>query len=555
MPTQSSGTDLLARLGDVIRRRNLVTLIPLLDACRALDRSSAPLDVAVFGQFKSGKSSLLNAIVGEPLLPVGVVPVTAVITRVTGGADTASVTRRDGTTFQIGKPQVAEYVSETGNPRNREQVAVVDISTPALNDLPGLRLVDTPGLGSVHLHNTQATREWLPSVAAAMVVVSAERPLSAEDIALIRELIGLAPHVVVVLSKIDLVSPEQRDELESFVAEQIRAAVGRALPIIRCSIREDAALHVKRLKGEVLTPIGANARAEKQSALELKLNTLTEACRAYLHAALASAERTDQERAALKAAVFDESVSIALANDELALAQQRLAALARPAFQSALLARRGELAGRIAGELDATMRTWTGHLARQVEQYEEWMRQRMTVEVESASTLVLPIADDLLRQAESRFQRIAEAMRGRLARNLTQASGVVLPSLTWQPTHPRVAAAPIAIGRIFDTSWDLLWWLFPMAVFGGLFRRHCVREVWWETEKNLIRLAGAWSDATCTAIQDLREQVVAWLQDELNTLADVLKQSSSQSDAIRADLASLIDPSFDVTPTILAVGA
>ena len=57
----------------------------------------------------------------------------------------------------------------------------MDVYTPALSDLPGVRLVDTPGLGSVFAHNTDATRTWMPNVAAALVTVSAERPLSDED--------------------------------------------------------------------------------------------------------------------------------------------------------------------------------------------------------------------------------------------------------------------------------------------------------------------------------------------------------------------------------------
>ena len=59
--------------------------------------------------------------------------------------------------------------------------AVVDVLTPALAGWPGVRVVDTPGLGSAHAHNTEATRAWMPNVAVALVTVSAERPLADED--------------------------------------------------------------------------------------------------------------------------------------------------------------------------------------------------------------------------------------------------------------------------------------------------------------------------------------------------------------------------------------
>jgi predicted GTPase len=82
----------LAVLGGVVRRHGLAALSPTLAACEDLARAESPLDVAVLGQFKSGKSSLLNALLGggmgaggavpagggADLLPVGVLPVTAV---------------------------------------------------------------------------------------------------------------------------------------------------------------------------------------------------------------------------------------------------------------------------------------------------------------------------------------------------------------------------------------------------------------------------------------------------------------------------------------------
>lgn len=66
-------------------------------ACSFLASREALLDVAVLGQFKAGKSSLLNAVMGFDLLPVGVVPVTAVVTRLVGGdVVSASATLLDG---------------------------------------------------------------------------------------------------------------------------------------------------------------------------------------------------------------------------------------------------------------------------------------------------------------------------------------------------------------------------------------------------------------------------------------------------------------------------
>lgn len=136
-------------------------------------KGGAPLDVAVLGQFKAGKSSMLNALVGLDLLPVGVLPVTAAVTRIEGGeALRVLVSRLDGSREEIDPRAMPEYVSEAKNPANTKGIAAVDVRTRTLLDLPALRLVDTPGLGSTHAGNTQGTMDWLSNVAAAIVAGS-----------------------------------------------------------------------------------------------------------------------------------------------------------------------------------------------------------------------------------------------------------------------------------------------------------------------------------------------------------------------------------------------
>ena len=160
---------------ETIRRFGLTSLEPAAQACAAL-RADEPIDVAVLGQFKSGKSSLLNSLLGQAVFPVGVVPVTSVITRaVAGPTRIAHVTHLDGTVEEVPAERLAEFVTEAGNPANRRQVAVVDVVCPAMREWPGLRLVDTPGLGSMFGHNSEATRAWMPHVAVALVTISAER--------------------------------------------------------------------------------------------------------------------------------------------------------------------------------------------------------------------------------------------------------------------------------------------------------------------------------------------------------------------------------------------
>jgi ribosome biogenesis GTPase A len=101
--------------------------------------------VAVIGEFKRGKSTLINALLGEDVLPTGITPVTAAPTLVRfGPAARAVIYRRDG----------------SAAPVPLAQLPVVEHIAPLLAS--GLVLADTPGTGSVHRHNTETTTEFFP---------------------------------------------------------------------------------------------------------------------------------------------------------------------------------------------------------------------------------------------------------------------------------------------------------------------------------------------------------------------------------------------------------
>ncbi len=143
--------------------------------------------LAVLGQFKRGKSTLLNALLGHTLLPTSVVPLTAIPTFVQYGSDLRiCVQYRNGKPAKefAGKPleealKILEgFVTEECNPKNRLGVAQVDILHPAPILQNGVVLIDTPGVGSTFTHNTRATLNFLPQCDAALFVVSADPPLT-----------------------------------------------------------------------------------------------------------------------------------------------------------------------------------------------------------------------------------------------------------------------------------------------------------------------------------------------------------------------------------------
>ncbi len=157
----------------------------ILDKLRDLRKhfEEGRLRVAVLGQFKRGKSTLLNALLGAPLLPTGVTPVTAIPTFVEGSNSTwVRVTFNSGsapvaTSAAHEIPSVLErHISEAQNPHNRLDVARVTIDARSDFLDQGIVLVDTPGVGSTFVHNTLAAEVVLSECDAALFVLSADRP-------------------------------------------------------------------------------------------------------------------------------------------------------------------------------------------------------------------------------------------------------------------------------------------------------------------------------------------------------------------------------------------
>lgn len=179
--------------------------------------------VACVGQVKRGKSTLLNALIGEAILPSGVVPVTAVPTILRFGERLgARVRLRSGEWTEIAIADIEEYVSEVRNPENSKGVAGLEVFVPSPLLAEGMCFVDTPGLGSVFAGNTAAAHAFLPHIDAAIVVIGTDPPIGGDELALVESVAKEIPHIVFVLNKADRVTEPERDAAISF-ARQVLA--------------------------------------------------------------------------------------------------------------------------------------------------------------------------------------------------------------------------------------------------------------------------------------------------------------------------------------------
>ncbi|HZP01993.1 MAG TPA: dynamin family protein [Terriglobia bacterium] len=175
------------------------------------------------GQFKRGKTSLINSLIGADLLPTGVLPLTSIITIVKFGAKArARVNFTSGASKEIAPVSLAAYVTERENPRNKKGVADVEVFYPAPRLKEGLCLVDTPGIGSIFEHNTQVAYQFVPRADAGIFVFSPESPLSQTELEFLHHLRAHVEKIFFVLNKADQVNDGERSEILEFARQAIR---------------------------------------------------------------------------------------------------------------------------------------------------------------------------------------------------------------------------------------------------------------------------------------------------------------------------------------------
>jgi len=184
-------------------------------------------NLAVVGQFKRGKTTLINALLGRDLLPAAVVPLTSVVTIIEHGVTEGVIVHFiDGSSRETAACELTDYVTERGNASNRRGVsaAVVRLPCPLLST--GLRIIDTPGVGSVHTHNTETAYAFIPHVDAAVFLVTADPPVSQAELQFLHDLRKEVERIFFVQNKIDQVAPEDRRESLDFSRAQLASALG-----------------------------------------------------------------------------------------------------------------------------------------------------------------------------------------------------------------------------------------------------------------------------------------------------------------------------------------
>ncbi|GAB3040441.1 isoniazid-induced dynamin-like GTPase IniA [Parafrigoribacterium mesophilum] len=282
--------------------------------------------VIVVGEFKQGKSQLINALVNAPVCPVdtdiatsvptvvrhGTVPSARIF--VAAGGEAASSGEQPVESRPVKLEELAGYVSERGNPGNRNNLVAAEVRLPREILAGGLSFVDSPGLGGLDSVHSLTTITALPTADAMLLVSDASQEYTEPEIKFLRQALRITPNVACVLSKTDLYPHWLK------VAGLDRSHLHDVDPRMRLfPVSADLRLHAARLQDTELNdesgfpPLVAYLRAEvlgqserlQQRSVALDLLSITEHLRLSLQSelnALLNPDTTPQMIAELEAA-------------------------------------------------------------------------------------------------------------------------------------------------------------------------------------------------------------------------------------------------------------
>ncbi|MDN7926893.1 dynamin family protein [Burkholderia vietnamiensis] len=217
-------------LGDLHRRT--------LDFAR--HHACADAVVGLFGAVSTGKSSLVNSLLGDALLPVAALPTTAVPVEIRHGATTRGwVAFATEQPEAIDRARVAEFVDAHFNADNYRGVTRIALQSPSTLLAKGVTLIDTPGLDGETSDALLANAWTLPWCDIAILLISASAPLTLREATLVRELSGRGARVIVLVTKIDLIDTDDRWRIYDHVVSGLWRSTNLEVPVYLVSIREE----------------------------------------------------------------------------------------------------------------------------------------------------------------------------------------------------------------------------------------------------------------------------------------------------------------------------
>lgn len=185
-------------------------------------------EIVIVGEFSTGKSTFINALLGKEVLPSKVTPTTATINYIRHidegtGSEVAVVHFHDGKSVEVDFDSLDEYVTEMSkNIQVSNEVKHVDlfIDSPYLKD--GVVLVDTPGLQALHPEHERITKEQIKKSNASILLFNMEQPGKRTEFMFLRDLADSIDRIFFIGNRLDGVPTDEIDDVVNVLENSLR---------------------------------------------------------------------------------------------------------------------------------------------------------------------------------------------------------------------------------------------------------------------------------------------------------------------------------------------
>jgi len=183
-------------------------------------------NLVVLGEFNHGKTTFVNALLGEALLPVGITPTTATINHIVHGDEPrARAIKRDGSVEELSPADIADYVTLEGE--RSEGIRFVELRYPAELLRDKVTLVDTPGVNDINEARAEITYSYIPRADAVIFLLDSTQVLKQSERAFITQRLMRRNRdkLIFVLGKADLLDAEELAQARAFAEEHLAELV------------------------------------------------------------------------------------------------------------------------------------------------------------------------------------------------------------------------------------------------------------------------------------------------------------------------------------------
>lgn len=498
------------------------------------------IEIAIFGQFKAGKSSFINSIIGKPILPTGVIPVTSVITKIYYGEQEKAIVKfYDKKIKEIPINNIDEYITESKNPNNIKNVESLSVEIPNLKQFKGLKFIDTPGIGSIFKQNTQTTEEWSKEATIAVVCISAERPLSEIDLKMIKQLDTFSYKQVCMLTKVDLFSQKQLDEIVSFVQSSLKKEINKDIDVYTYSIFKNNEFYKNNFYNKICKPLIESKDNQINTIIHHKLLTIATDCLNYLNIAYKTSLKTDKEKAELKEKIFTEKTNLKYIRQELNLFTKDAKSKVRQRVFNILNKHTQNIISELENKFDKEYDTWKGNLYKFTRKYEQWLKSELSKRLKEIEDKEQAKFNEIQKEINSHFTFYTKSLREKLNENIYSTLGIKLSQEEWKPEFKTLKQPNISIYRTFDSNIDLLWLFFPMFIFKKIFKKKFLKKIRLEVEKNIHRLTSGITEAINKETNKNEEFTLNYIYNELTTIEKVLSGDKSKTNEYEKVISNL----------------